>query len=317
MKTDRLMSIIMVLLNHELVSAAKLAEMFEVSTRTIFRDVETLSMAGIPIVTFTGVNGGIGVMPEFKVDKKLFTPSDISKLLMGLRSITPTLTPRELQDTLEKVKSLIPKEHHRELEIKSSQIKIDLTAWTGNKSFEPNLEKIKKALQESRLLAFRYYAGNRMTSDRKAEPYQMILKAGQWYLLGYCMLRNGFRLFKLSRISNLEVLNSCFVPREYEDKPLDGTGWIDQRLTTVRLLIDESLREHIIDRCGEENMEPFGIGQFLVNFSFTEDDFGYNTLLGFGEKCECLSPEHVRRELARRINILAAIYNKTGDADAR
>jgi predicted DNA-binding transcriptional regulator YafY len=311
MKTDRLMSMLMVLLNHELISAARLAEMFEVSARTIYRDAETLSMAGIPIVTYPGVNGGIGVMPEFKVDKKLFTASDVSKLLMGLRSITPTLTQRELQDTLEKLKSLIPKEHHKELEMRSSQIRIDLAPWTGNKNFEPNFEKIKRALYESRLVGFQYFNGNRTKSDRRVEPYQMILKAGQWYLLGYCMLREDFRLFKLSRIANLEVLDTTFVAREYEDKPLDGTGWIDQRLITIRLLIDESLREQIIDRCGEENMEPFGSEKFLVNFPFAEDDMGYNTLLGFGEKCECLSPEHVRKELARRIHKLAAIYNKT------
>lgn len=312
MKTDRLISIIMVLLNHNLISAARLAEMFEVSPRTIFRDVEAISMAGIPIVTVAGINGGIGIMPEFKVDKKLFTTSDISVLLMGLRSITPTLTRRELQDTVEKVKGLIPENQRRELELRASQIRIDLTAWTGNKSFEPNMEKIKKALREFRCLGFQYYDGNGLKSDRMMEPYQMILKEGQWYLLGFCTLRNDFRLFKLSRIINLEVLDTSFIPREYDERPLDGTGWIDQRLITIKLLIDESLREQLIDRCGEENIKSWGDNRYLVDFPFAEDEKGYNTLLGFGDKCECLSPEHVRLELADRINRLAAIYHKQG-----
>ncbi len=310
LKIDRLMSIIMVLLNCEKISATKLAEMFEVTPRTIYRDIETIALAGIPIITHTGVNGGISITPEYKVDKKFFTTSDISTLLMGLGSISTTLSHKEIIGTLEKVKSLLPKEQFRDVELKSNQITIDLTTWMGNKNFQPNLEKIKKALNDSKYLLFEYYGCGREKSNRCIEPYKLVLKEGNWYLQGYCTLRKDFRVFKLSRISNIEILDSTFVPREFHPKPLDGTGWIDKRLITIKLLVDWSLREQIVERCGEENIQPYGSNQFMVDFPFVEDDLGYNILLGFGDKCECLAPENVRIELIHRIKKLSNIYDK-------
>lgn len=310
MKIDRLMSIVMILLNCERISATKLAEMFEVTPRTIYRDIEAISLAGIPIITYSGVNGGISIIPEYKVDKKFFATSDISTLLMGLGSISTTLSHKEIIGTLEKVKSLLPKEQFKDIELKANQITIDLTTWMGNKNFQPNLEKIKKALNDSKYLLFEYYGGNREKNNRCIEPYKLILKEGNWYLQGYCTLRNDFRTFKLSRISNLQISDSTFVPREFHGKQLDGSGWIDKRLITIKLLIDWPLREQMVERCGEENIKPYGNEQFIVDFPFVEDDLGYNILLGFGDKCECLGPENVRRELIRRIKKLSNIYNK-------
>ena len=298
----------MVLLNYERVSAIKLAEMFEVSPRTIYRDIETISLAGIPITTHNGVNGGISIMQEYKVDKKLFTASDISTLLMGLSSVSTTLSNKEVIGTLEKVKGLLPKEKVRDIELKSNQITVDLTTWIGNKSFQPNLEKIKQALNNNKHLIFEYFGGNREKSSRCIEPYRLTLKEGNWYLQGYCRIKEDFRVFKLSRISNIEVLDSTFVPREFHTKQLDGTGWIEKRLVTIKLLVDWSLREQMIERCGEDNVKPYGNDKFIVDFPFVEDDLGYNILLGFGDKCECLEPENVRKELISRIKKLLEVY---------
>ncbi|KEJ02010.1 helix-turn-helix transcriptional regulator [Clostridium botulinum] len=308
MKIDRLISIIMVLLNNERISAIKLAEMFEVTPRTIYRDIDTISLAGIPIITYTGVNGGVSIMPEYKVDKKFFTASDISTLLMGLSSVSTTLSNKEVIGTLEKVKSLLPKDQFRDIQLKSNQITIDLTTWMGNKSFQPNLEKVKSALNDSKYLSFEYYGGNRKKNKRCIEPYKLILKENNWYLQGYCTLREDFRVFKLSRISNLEILESIFVPREFKSKPLDGSGWIDKRLITIKLLVDWSLREQMVERCGEDNVKAYGEDKFIVEFPFVADDLGYNILMGFGDKCECLAPENVRVELIKRIKKLLHIY---------
>lgn len=308
MKIDRLISIIMVLLNNERISAIKLAEMFEVTPRTIYRDIDTISLAGIPITTYTVINGGVSIMPEYKVDKKFFTASDISTLLMGISSVSTTLSNKEIIGTLEKVKSLLPKDQFRDIELKSNQITIDLTTWMGNKSFHPNLEKVKSALNDSKYLSFEYYGSNRKKDKRCIEPYKLILKENNWYLQGYCTLREDFRVFKLSRISNLEVLESIFVPREFKAKPLDGSGWIDKKLITIKLLVDWSLREQMVERCGEDKVKAYGEDKFIVKFPFVADDLGYNILMGFGDKCECLAPENVRVELIRRIKKLVHIY---------
>ncbi|AKJ42344.1 helix-turn-helix transcriptional regulator [Pragia fontium] len=308
MKIDRLISIIMVLLEREKISATLLAEMFEVTPRTIYRDIETIAQAGIPVVSYPGVNGGISIMEKYKVDKKLFTQGDIATLLMGLGSISPTLSSKELVGTLAKVKSLIPEKLYRDIEIKSNQISIDLTTWSGNRHLQPNLEIIKQALNESRCLSFHYSDSNGISTHRSIEPYQLVLKQGHWYIQGYCFIRQAFRLFKLYRMSQLTLLNERFIPREFNSAPLNCSEWIDPRLIDITLLIDASLRERIAEHCGEENIQPTDSNKLMVRFPFVADEQGYNILLSFGNKCECLAPEHVRRELIQRVQELLAIY---------
>ncbi len=309
MKTDRLISIIMVLLERKRISATRLAEMFEVSVRTIFRDIDAINMAGIPIVTYPGVNGGVSIMEGYKMEKKLFTTSDFISILMGLGSIRTTLSNKEIAATLEKFKSLLPSDQLRIIESKSNQIAIDLRAWAGNRNTPTYLETVRRALQEDRHLSFRYSDGSGKISRRKVEPYQLVLKEKSWYLQAYCLLRKDFRVFKLSRMHMLRIPGSSFVPREFTPRPLDGSDWIGRRIITIRLLIDASLREKVADRCGEEYIRPYGENKLLVRLPFAEDDLGYNLLLGYGDKCECLGPERVRREMVRRIKKLLSVYD--------
>lgn len=300
----------MVLLERKKVSATMLAEMFEVAPRTIYRDIETIQLAGIPIMTTPGASGGISIMERYKVDKKLFTTSDIATLLMGLGSISSTLSRKEIVNTLAKVKSLIPEEQFRDIELKSNQIAIDLTRWTVSKNLSPNFEKLKGALNEKRYVTFKYSDGSNRRSIREVEPYQLVSKEGYWYLQAYCLFRNDFRIFKLSRLSELEVKESTFIPREFLPKQLDDSGWIDNRLITIKLLMDNSMTERMIEYYGEENVSRYDNGRILVNFPFVEDEQGYNILLGFGNRCECIAPEHVRKALIKRIKSLLTIYKK-------
>jgi predicted DNA-binding transcriptional regulator YafY len=298
----------MVLLERKKVSAAKLAEMFEVSTRTIYRDIETINSAGIPIITYPGINGGIGIMEEYKIDKVLFTTTDIATLLMGLGSISRAMTNDEIINTLAKVKGLIPEEQFRDIELKSNQITIDLAPWIGNKSMHLNLEKIKKALNEKKLLSFKYSNRDGQKSSRKVEPYRVMLKESHWYLKGYCISKQDYRIFKLSRISALEILDEIFIPRELDAKSLGAWDYIERNIIIIKLLVDESLRDRMIEHCGEENIESYGDNKLIVNFPFVEDEFGYNLMLSFGDKCECLEPPNVRGELIRRIKNMLSVY---------
>lgn len=309
-KIDRLVSIIMILLERRKMSATRLAELFEVSTRTIFRDIEAINMAGVPVVAYPGVNGGISIMEGYKIDKKLFTPSDYIAMLTGLASISPTVSKREIACTLEKLKTLIPPDQRKSVELRSNQISIDLTAWAESEDTRARMDIIRLAMRESRLIAFSYSDNRGVTGGRKVEPYQLALKDRHWYLRAYCLARRDFRTFRLSRISRLRILDSMFSPREFDPKPLNGSEWIENRLITIRLLVDISLRERVVERCGEKNIRPQGKKKLLADFPFTEDEFGYALLLSFGDQCECLEPEHVRREMLRRINKMLGIYAK-------
>ena len=165
MKVDRLISIIIILLDKERISAQKLADLFEVSLRTIYRDIDAIDRAGIPIRAISGVGGGFEIMPNYKIDRQVFTISDLTALLLGLSSLSDMMQGDELRNALIKVKSFIPQDKAKDIELKTNQIHIDLSSWIGNRNIQPYLEWIKKALEDKKLLSFDYIAhhGNKTT----------------------------------------------------------------------------------------------------------------------------------------------------------
>ena len=308
MKIDRLVSIIMLLLQNERVGAQELADRFEISPRTVYRDIDSINMAGIPVRSIPGVNGGFEIMPQYKVDKKVFSAADLSAILMGLSSLSNMMRGEELVHALAKVKSFIPAERAKDIELKSSQIWIDLSPWTVNRTVQLYLECIKTALQENRLLSFDYLDQRGNKTARTAEPYQLVLKGSHWYVQGYCYVRDDFRLFNLSRISNLKLLDETFFPREHPKPQLDISDMVASLQITVKLRIHKSILERVLDFISVEDISPDGEAHYLVDFPFIENDYHYGILLGFGERCECLAPAHVRAEMRRRIADMAKLY---------
>lgn len=307
MKVDRLVSIIMILLDKKRIGAQELAAMFEVSPRTIYRDIDSINMAGIPVRGASGVGGGFEIMQEYKMDRKVFSTDDLSALLMGLSSLSAMVRGDELVHTLAKVKSFIPADRAKDIELRVNQIWIDLSPWTGS-SVQPYLEMIRAALQESRLLTFEYVAHHGTKTARTVEPYQLVLKSSHWYLQGYCRKRNDFRLFRLSRMLNLNIQEEAFIPRDYQKPQLDFADHLESMQTKIKLRIHQSVTDRILDFCTYEDFSPDGDEYYIVHFPFIENEYHYNILFSFGDKCECLEPPHVRAEIKRRIHDIAAIY---------
>ena len=308
MKVHRLISIIMILLDKERISAQKLADKFEVSKRTIYRDVDTINIAGIPVRSTSGVGGGFEIMPKYKLDKKVFSTSDLSTILIGLSGLSNMIKGDELINALTKIKSFIPDEKVKDIEIKTNQICIDLSPWMGNRDLQTYLTIIQKALEESKLLTFEYLDSKGNKTERTVEPYQLVLKGSHWYWQGYCLKRNDFRLFKLSRISNLQTQEQFFVPREYQKPQLEFNDILTTLQTKIKLRIHKSVMDKVLDCCTYENFSPDGEEHYIVEFPFLEREYYYNFLLSFGNKCECLEPLHIRLEMKRRIEEIASIY---------
>ncbi len=308
MKVDRLVSIIMILLEKKRIGAQELADMFEVSPRTIYRDIDAINMAGIPVRSMPGVGGGFEIMQEYKIDKKIFSKSDLSAILMGLSGLSSMIRGDELVNALAKVKSFIPVDVAKDIELKANQIYIDLSPWMNNTDIQPQLESIKMALQESRLLSFEYADryGNR--TSRIVEPYQLVLKSNRWYFQGYCYKRNDFRLFKLFRISDLHVQEQFFIPRDYQKPQLDFGDMLITMQTEIIIRIHKTIMDRVLDYCTYEHFLSDGDEHYIVRFPFIENDYYYNILLSFGDKCECLEPLHVRTQMKLRIQNIAALY---------
>jgi len=307
MKVDRLVSIIMILLEKERVGAQELAELFEVSPRTIYRDIDAINMAGIPVCSTSGVGGGFEIMQKYKIDKKVFSTADLSAILMGLSSLSNMIRGNELVNALAKVKSFIPADRAKDIEVKANQICIDLSPWMGNRNIQPYLEMIKTALQESMLLSFEYIAHHGKKTTRTVEPYQLVLKSSHWYLQGYCHKRDDFRLFKLSRMSNLQMEEEAFAPRDYEKPQLDFADILETMQTRIKIRIHKSVMDRMLDYCAYDDFSPDGDEHFIVDFPFIENEYYYDILLSFGDKCECLEP-HIRKEMKRKIQEIAALY---------
>lgn len=310
MKIDRLVSIIMILLEKERVGAKELADMFEVSLRTIYRDIDSINMAGIPICATSGVGGGFKIMQKYKVEKNVFSTSDLSAILMGLSGFSAIMNKDELTNALAKIKSFIPADKARDIELKASQIYIDLSPWICNKNIQANLETIKKALQDSKLLTFDYADSHGNRTERIAEPYQLVLKNSQWYFQGYCLKRNDFRLFKISRISSLKTQDEAFEPRAYQKPQLYFDDMSETIQKEIKIRIHKSVMDKVLDYCPFEQLIPDGDEHYIVALPFIENEFYYNFLLGFGDKCECLEPLSVRAEVKRRIQAMINVYEK-------
>lgn len=308
MKIERLVSMIMVLLEKERVGAQELADLFEVSPRTIYRDIDAISMAGIPVRAISGVGGGFEIMQSYKLDKNVFSQADLSAILMGLSNLSGVMRGDELVNALAKVKSFIPADQAKDIALKANQIYIDLSPWMGNQNIQPYLEMIKNALQESRLLSFAYADRYGNETVRTVEPYQLVLKSNHWYLQGYCHKRNAFRLFKLCRMSNLNMREELFTPREYEKPQLDVADLLETLQTKIKIRIHQSVMDRVLDICAYENFTPDGDAFYIVDYPFIEKDYYYDILLSFGDKCECLEPPHIRAEMKRRIQNIAALY---------
>lgn len=308
MKIDRLVSMIMILLDKDRIGAQELADMFEVSPRTIYRDIDTINMSGIPVHSTSGVGGGFEIMRNYKLDKKVFSTADLSAILMGLSSLSNTVRGDELVNALAKVKSFIPAEKTKDIEIKANQIYIDLRPWMGNSNIQPYLEIIKTALQESRLLSFQYSAHHGNKTARIVEPYQLVLKNSHWYLQGYCHMRSDYRLFKLSRISSLQMQVETFIPRDYEKPILEFSDFLETIQTKIKIRVHKSVMDRVLDYCAYEEFTPDGDEHYIVDFPFIENDYYFDILLSFGNKCECLEPLHIRAEMKRKIHDIAVLY---------
>lgn len=308
MKVDRLVSMIMLLLDKERVGAQELADLFEVSPRTIYRDMDAINRAGIPVRSTPGVGGGFEILPQYKMDRKVFSSADLSAILMGLSNLSTLIRGDELVNALAKVKSFIPADRAKDIEVRASQIYIDLSPWMGDGNIQPYLNRVKTALAENRLLSFDYVDRHGNKTTRTAEPYQLVLKSSHWYFQGYCLTRNDFRLFRLTRTSNLKIEKETFTPRNPPKPILDFAETLETLQTRIKIRIHKSVMDRVIDFCAYDQLTPDGEEHYMADFPFIENEYYYNMLFSFGERCECLAPPHVRAEMKRRIQGLASLY---------
>ena len=207
MKIDRLIGILSVLLQEEKTTAPELAERFEVSRRTINRDIEDLCKAGIPILAVQGSGGGISIMDGYRMDRTILTSRDMQMILAGLRSLDSVSGTRYYGQLMEKIQT-----GSSEFISGKDSILIDLSSWY-KASLTPKIDVILSSIENRKLLEFRYYSPSR-ESSRTIEPYYLVFKWSSWYVWGWCTTKEDFRLFKLNRMDSVAETDQSFVCRD-------------------------------------------------------------------------------------------------------
>ena len=312
MKINRIITIIMVLLQREKITGKELAEKLNVSLRTIYRDIQVIEGAGIPIITYQGSAGGISILKNYKISKGLFTKEDVIVLLKGLNLLSsPVLKESENLRTLEKIKSFLSEQELDEVTNNLNQLIVDLSPWFSKQNIDNKISIIRLALKEQMLLSFDYLSVRNKQASRLIEPYKLIFKEKEWYLQAFCLVRNDFRVFKLSKISNLRETNTKFIRQTTPEAFSLFQTEMKKKIFKIKLLIDESLLERILDFCDEKDIKKLNEQQYLVNFDFIDDDHSYGILLSLGHQCICLEPEHIRHELVERAEKIIKSYKKS------
>lgn len=299
---NRLLGIIYILMKQGTITASELAKRFEVSIRTIYRDLDTLSVAGIPVYAKKGKNGGISLTEQFVLNKMLITKEEQQEILSALVSLKE-IGVQEEQNTLQKLGEFFKTDP-------VDWIAIDLSDWGGGR--KQLYEDIRHAILSHRLLCFDYYGQNGSMTKRVVEPMQLVFKEYTWYLRAFCRERNAPRMFKLFRMKRVEVLEEVFIPRldwnqEKQEKQEEKTVQ-DNMVKHLEIWIDKREAYRVYDRFEEEQLEILEDGNFLARMDAWMDDWVYGFLLSFGSSAKVLAPDEVREELQKRLRAMLGHY---------
>lgn len=300
MKIDRLIGILSVLLQEEKTTAPALAERFEVSKRTINRDIEDLCKAGIPIRTTQGTGGGISIMDGYRMDRTLLTSKDMQMILAGLRSLDSVSGNSYYGQLMEKIQAGSSK-----FVSGRDSILIDLSSWYRD-SLEPKIGTIQDAIEDRHLVTFRYYAPAG-ESERAVEPYYLVFRWSSWYLWGWCRDRKDYRLFKLNRMDDVRKSEEAFDCREAPMPDLSNEKIFPGKIA-VKALFAPDMKWRLVEDFGPDCFTESEDGKLLFTAKYTDMENLITWLLTYGDKAEILEPREAREKIAQIAQNMVRIY---------
>lgn len=284
MKIDRLIGIITILLQKEKTTTAQLAERFEVSSRTIQRDIDHICKAGIPIVSMQGYGGGLSIAEGYKINQTVLTQDELSAIFMGLKSIDSISKYTYTQSLMEKLAY-----EKRAVLSEQNRIIIDLASFY-QVSLTEKIELIKQAINNRELIKFQYYS-EKGESERTIEPYFIMFRWSAWYVYGYCLTKQDYRLFKLNRLSKLQSLKTNYEERVISEKELDFDNYIWRDDIKLTALFDISVKYRLIDEHGPECITfDNQSGKLLFVNNFTNRSYLLQWILSYGDSVKVIEP---------------------------
>lgn len=310
-KLERLIGIIFLLINREKMTAKELAEYFSVSIKTIYRDIETLSLANIPVTSYPGVNGGYGIIKTYIIDKNTFSYDDIVSALSVLGSIKSFFSDPAISGVAEKMTALIASDKKSELKKLAEEMVFDLSAWGDGEPTKRKLNSMRSAIQKHRLVIFNYTNRSGESIKRLVEPINILFKESAWYMKGYCRIRSGVRIFKLTRIRDLVISQEEYEPdiSKYDKEKVEENIIQDDNYVKVTIKISPKIRVRVEDYIDAERIYEKN-GELYGSMHYPDEEYLYDKILSFGDNVEVIEPSYLRNILRERALRVYNMYNK-------
>lgn len=295
MAENRLFQMLFILLEKGRSTAPELAERFEVSVRTIYRDIDILSAAGIPVFTTQGKGGGIFIQENYVLDKSFVSEQEQKQILLALQGLN-IVNEEDTNALLLKLRSIFQQQNVKWIEV-------DFSEW--NKKSEDIFRALKRAIFQSQIVHFIYYTGKGQSKSRVVEPLKLVFKSGDWYLYAYCRHRQDYRLFKLARLKELIITEQNYV-RATPDKVLEDMHLYEDKAVALTLRFDKEMAYRVYENF--EDIKETAKGNYLVNISLPINESLYRFLLSFGDTVKVLSPPEVREKMIEKIRNMKNKY---------
>lgn len=297
MKNNRLFKILYYVLEKGKVTANELAEKYEVSIRTIYRDIDVLSSAGIPIYATQGKGGGIEIADDFVLKKSFLSENEQEQILIALKGLE--LTNKEYEnELLTKLTALFKTKN-------TNWIEVDFTNWQRSKSYDELFKDIKSAIINKNIVRFIYFSSNKKETSRKVKPIRLLFKGWDWYVYAFCLSRNDFRYFKLSRIKEFEILPNTFED-DFDSIVLKKEIEYEETVF-VKVKFDRKMAFRVYDEVSSA-IEEDEDGNLYATVELPNDYNLYNYIFSYGDAAEVLEPKEIRDKIKSIINIMAKKY---------
>ena len=300
MQVSRMFELLYMLLERERMTAAELAQRLEVSVRTVYRDAQALSEAGVPVYAERGKGGGIAILPSYKLSKSLLSEAERRSILASLQAATQSGA--EDGAVLRKLRAFFGTGA-------CDWVQIDFADWSGTQDHDVAL--LKEAILESRVLAFDYYGESGEKTERTVCPLRLWFKGQAWYLRAYCLARRAVRTFKLSRLKRPRIVPGAFPPEALDARAQDEprTDWPEPPFVHLRMLADACMAYRVFDDFAESAITRRGDGSFLIDVRFPPGAWIVSIVLSYGAHAQVLEPPELREEIRKTAENLLARYN--------
>lgn len=300
MKIDRLLGIVMFLMNREKVSARQLAQRFDVSIRTIQRDIDSLTLAGIPIYAEQGVKGGYALLDNYCLDYQLMTFKEYLYIMKALQSLSSGVENQAIENALEKVMALVPAEKKKVLKEEAAHMTVDLGVLRESDTVNFNVDFLHNAIKKKQTIEIQYTAADTKCTNRIIDPLMITFKWHAWYLLAYCHLRKDYRLFRVSRIREISSTEEKFSKKYFNRKQIleDLLSETTQKMVTITLYCKAEILVSLQDYFHNGTIEKQTEEGFVFTFEVPMGErFWFGILMSFGDQLKVLSPKSVQQRL--------------------